>query len=313
MLSRVRAPVALLPTSQNRAYSYFSQRPGRFFTAHNASAASSSSQSGRRAGKGLGAPRGVKDVKSTSETSADGAAVALKDPSASAEHADTTSSGASASPSTPSEQSVSPADASDASSSPSTRFSSLPPTAPLFHPQPPLPSLHLHQFFSQHRPLLLLDQPMANLFSPLQSSSSASVFPTSPNATAALSDAQAQIEDEATARALAQLDFDTSAPQSLSHSGRHVASSEDADADVARVLARALVVQRIESSQKWGSVMKQLGLKAEELKIPVALEGTEDAVVSLDSVKRKRRKKMNKHKFKKRRKLQRAERRRLGK
>jgi len=75
----------------------------------------------------------------------------------------------------------------------------------------------------------------------------------------------------------------------------------EADADTARLLARAMVIQRVQSSKDWGTVLAQLGLE------------TEGNVIEMDSVKRKRKKKITKHKYKKRRKLQRAERRRLGK
>lgn len=75
----------------------------------------------------------------------------------------------------------------------------------------------------------------------------------------------------------------------------------EADADTARLLARAMVVQRVQSSREWATVLSNLGLENEEM------------IVEMDSVKRKRRKKITKHKYKKRRKLQRAERRRLGK
>jgi len=81
-------------------------------------------------------------------------------------------------------------------------------------------------------------------------------------------------------------------------------SNDDPDADVnaARLLARSLVMQKVGSTMEWSEVMARLGAKE-----------SDEMVISLDSVKRKRRKKMNKHRYKKRRKLQRAERRRLKK
>jgi len=62
-----------------------------------------------------------------------------------------------------------------------------------------------------------------------------------------------------------------------------------------------MVLQRVESGKEWDQVLTTLGLEAE------------NNIVEMDSVKRKRRKKITKHKYKKRRRLQRAERRRLGK
>ncbi|KIO26238.1 hypothetical protein M407DRAFT_243799 [Tulasnella calospora MUT 4182] len=81
-----------------------------------------------------------------------------------------------------------------------------------------------------------------------------------------------------------------------------VEALEDPEADVnaARLLARSLVMQKVGPTLEWAEVMAKLGAK-------------EELVIEMDSVKRKRRKKMNKHRYQKRRKLQRAERRRLKK
>ncbi|CAE6436569.1 unnamed protein product [Rhizoctonia solani] len=78
----------------------------------------------------------------------------------------------------------------------------------------------------------------------------------------------------------------------------------DSDADAARNLSHALVMSRVQSAAIWADTLTRLGVPADP----------QDAeLVSMDSVKRKRRKKITKHKYKKRRKLQRSERRRLGK
>jgi len=74
----------------------------------------------------------------------------------------------------------------------------------------------------------------------------------------------------------------------------------EADVNAARLLARSLVMQRVGSTMEWSEIMVKLGAQ-------------DEMVIEMDSVKRKRRKKMNKHRYKKRRKLQRAERRRLKK
>jgi len=77
-------------------------------------------------------------------------------------------------------------------------------------------------------------------------------------------------------------------------------ADEEADVDTARLLAKSLVTQRVSSTLDWSDVMVKLGI--------------DDQVrIQMDSVKRKRKKKMTKHRYKKRRKLQRAERRRLRK
>ncbi|KAF8321768.1 hypothetical protein DL93DRAFT_1467120 [Clavulina sp. PMI_390] len=227
--------------------------------------------------------------------------------SAGADSASATSSSGSGSLSSASETHSAASAASSSSSS--ARYSSIPATAPLFHPQPSLPSLHLHDLFSQHRPLLLLDQPLANLFSPLQrssslfsSSTSSRDLPTSPDPFASLSESQARIEDAANARALSQLDFDTTAPADRSDK-----SAEAADEDVMRFLAHSLVQQKIQANNEWSAIERRLGLDTpaevkdaqatEQVMVAAENESTPEFVVSLDSVKRKRRKKMNKHKY----------------
>ncbi|EJU05541.1 hypothetical protein DACRYDRAFT_19988 [Dacryopinax primogenitus] len=81
---------------------------------------------------------------------------------------------------------------------------------------------------------------------------------------------------------------------------------KEAEADAARLLARALVMSKLGAEKDWDDVIAKLEGRLEE-------ENAYENVVSMDSVKRKRRKKMTKHKFKKRRRAQRAERQRLGK
>ena len=67
--------------------------------------------------------------------------------------------------------------------------------------------------------------------------------------------------------------------------------------DVARMLARAQVVHRIQASRDWSTVLTDLGLGDPKHGMGVHDEqAVRDALISLDSVKRKRRKKMNKHK-----------------
>ncbi|QRW27618.1 hypothetical protein RhiXN_02213 [Rhizoctonia solani] len=83
-------------------------------------------------------------------------------------------------------------------------------------------------------------------------------------------------------------------------------SETDSDADAARSLSHALVMSRVQGAAVWADTLARLGVPADPT------EQIQD-VVSMDSVKRKRRKKITKHKYKKRRKLQRSERRRLGK
>lgn len=159
-------------------------------------------------------------------------------------------------------------------------------TPPLnFAPHPPHPALKhhdfkLHHFFAMHRPYLLINQPTSVLFeSPPQAASSSAPTPAT----------FGTIDDPPEA-------------------------SPDADADAARQLSRALVINRVGNSVDWDETLRRLGLDVEKEPLPmldpsVPMHGG----ISMDSVKRKRRRKMNKHKLKKRRRRTRALKIRLGK
>jgi len=234
-----------LTLASRRSYSYFSQKPGgggRFFN----------SSKPHKVPATRGGPNKGPTSNSTAESSAS-----------------TTTAG-------PTVAAASQAGESHEDPSSSTPSSSLTPFAPS-HPDPVLPTLHLHSFFSQHRPLLLLDQPVANLFrpGPIQ-------FTTS------LKDAQAAAAASSAAR-----------DASLMHEDSM--DDPEGDADTARSLARAMVLHRVNAGKEWAATLSVLGIESE------------GNVIDMDSVKRKRKKKITKHKYKKRRKLQRAERRKLGK
>ncbi|KAI0636692.1 hypothetical protein C8Q77DRAFT_518513 [Trametes polyzona] len=151
----------------------------------------------------------------------------------------------------------------DASISPTnlTMSSHFTPVHPRIHPQ----DLKLHQFFSLHRPLLTLSQPPSALFE-----SHSSLFPAPP----------------------------TAAPEGAKYGNleESAEASPEADADAARQLARAMVVNRIGASLAWEDTLKRLGLdvtsgRAEEVSMAEA-----EFELYMDSTKRKRRKKMKKHK-----------------
>ncbi|RDX56497.1 hypothetical protein OH76DRAFT_392181 [Lentinus brumalis] len=132
--------------------------------------------------------------------------------------------------------------------------------------------LKLHQFFSLHRPLLTISQHPLSIFE-----SHSSPFPIAA----------------------------TPAPETANFGTleEHAEVSQDADADAARQLARAMVVNRVGASIAWEDALKRLGLdessaRAEEVGLAEAEFG-----MYMDSTKRKRRKKMKKHKLKKRRRV----------
>ena len=148
----------------------------------------------------------------------------------------------------------------------SSPFSSQQP----FHPQLSPHDLKLHQFFSLHRPLFLNTPPTA-LFDPTPAASltGAPRFPASD----ADADADARAE-------LAALDDPPEA-------------SLEADADAARQLARALVINSVGAAIAWDDTLRRLGIPTVQISLDPAAAA---AHIRADSTKRKRRKKMKKHK-----------------
>lgn len=73
-------------------------------------------------------------------------------------------------------------------------------------------------------------------------------------------------------------------------------ASLEADADTARQLARAMVVNRIGASMAWEGTLKRLGLDVTEGRADEVRLAEAEFEVLMDSTKRKRRKKMKKHK-----------------
>jgi len=67
-------------------------------------------------------------------------------------------------------------------------------------------------------------------------------------------------------------------------------TTPEADADTARLLARTLAMNAVNSAVSWDATLRRLGLNPAE---NTTLEGD---VIDLDSTKRKRRRKMKKHK-----------------
>jgi hypothetical protein len=135
-------------------------------------------------------------------------------------------------------------------------------SAPAYPPLNPI-DLRLHQFFSLHRPLHL-HQPSSSLF---QRAETLALGPTP------------EPVPEATAKPLLLDDPPETTPE--------------ADADAARQLARALALQHIGAAASWDETLRRIGIDP--------TQGLEDPPPSfnilLDSVKRKRKSKMKKHKF----------------
>ncbi|KAI6022742.1 hypothetical protein EDC04DRAFT_2869690 [Pisolithus marmoratus] len=155
-------------------------------------------------------------------------------------------------------------------------------TQVLDHPSVTEKEFKLHQFFSLYRPLLLLSQPSSTLFDSLNPS--ALPFSTPSDSINTRHTPFTTIDDP---------------PE----------SSAEADADAARQLAHALVVNRVGATMAWQHSVSRLGLSQESFvdDLISAKESAQKWVgIYADSTRRKKRKKMKKHKLKKRRRLTRA-------
>jgi hypothetical protein len=135
-----------------------------------------------------------------------------------------------------------------------------------FHPSVNPHDLKLHQFFSLHRPLLNIGQPGSSVFD--------------------ISSPTLLLPQEASAETGHAATIDNP-PE----------ASPESDADAARQLARAMVVNKLGAALAWEQTLQRLGLdEAKGRREEVNLAQAEfDAL--MDSTKRKRRKKMKKHKY----------------
>ncbi|KAG6860578.1 hypothetical protein C0995_009627 [Termitomyces sp. Mi166 len=152
---------------------------------------------------------------------------------------------------------------------------------PVLNPQ----DFKLHQFFSLHRPLLLLSRPQTIL----ESANASSFLPAEANETEIHSTTPQWLLDEF--------------PE----------ATADADAVAARQLMRAITMSHAGAAVSWEQTLRRIGLDVDKDRVGLQekLE-REWQEVMMDSTKRKRRKKMKKHKLKKRRKATRAHRLKIG-
>ena len=156
------------------------------------------------------------------------------------------------------------------SSSVSPPFTSSVPT----HPTVSSKEYKLHQFFSLHRPLLLLNEPTSAIFEAVDTS------------TPLFTSSEDQVNNDSRP-SFATVD---NPPE----------SSPDADADAARQLAHALVTNRVGGAIAWQQALSRLGLNAKysENDMTLAKETAQEWVtIHADSTRRKKRKKMKKHKY----------------
>ncbi|KAF8211965.1 hypothetical protein K438DRAFT_1957758 [Mycena galopus ATCC 62051] len=162
----------------------------------------------------------------------------------------------------------------------------LPDGAPAHPPVEP-EEFKLHQFFSLHRPLLLLPDPPSILASP------------PPNVPLFPHPQQAAYKWSCSSSVLDEL--------GMIGAGDAI-KTVDPDAEAARQLTRALTMTRAGATVSWENTLRRLGLDvdsaAQDLRAEEWNQEWEDILA--DSVKRKRRKKMKKHKLRKLRKSTRA-------
>ncbi|KAJ6525672.1 hypothetical protein B0H19DRAFT_586947 [Mycena capillaripes] len=141
------------------------------------------------------------------------------------------------------------------------------PSHPIIEPE----EFQLHQFFSIHRPLLLLSNPPSILHSPPPA---APLFPTQ------------------------SYKWTSLLPDDIVGNQQETKFPVDPDAEAARQLTRALTMTRAGATVSWENTLRRLGmdvdLAAKDLRATEWDQEWEDILA--DSVKRKRRKKMKKHK-----------------
>ncbi|KAJ6502326.1 hypothetical protein C8R45DRAFT_1209903 [Mycena sanguinolenta] len=165
------------------------------------------------------------------------------------------------------------------------------------HPSPDPEAFKLHQFFSLHRPLLLLHDPAAILASPPPN---VPLFPQAAPASATTEQWSWSWDDGSGVTAL---------PHEMGAAGGMTKHQQmESDAEAARQLTRALTMARAGATVAWDETLRRLGMDvdgaAQDLRAAEWNQEWEDILA--DSVKRKRKKKMKKHKLRKLRKLTRA-------
>lgn len=142
------------------------------------------------------------------------------------------------------------------------------------HPSISPKEYKLHHFFSLYRPLLLLNQPTS------------AIFEAADNCTPLFTSSEHQINN--------------GSRPSFTTIDNPPESSPDSDADAARQLAHALVMNRVGGAIAWQQALSRLGLnvKYSENDMTLAKETAKEWVtIHADSTRRKKRKKMKKHKY----------------
>jgi hypothetical protein len=229
---------------------------GRYFKSHAIAATGPNSSDGRKP-----PVPGATSLK----VKAGGSKTVRNDPSVAPETAEVNASAANAAQ--PGSATHSPSDA--------TEWHTSAPTPTPMHPIPTAQDFRLHQFFSLDRPLLSLSHPGASVFQ-----STEGIFTPPFPRNASQSHYQAQSD----------------ANLGLGAFEDNFEGSSDADADAARQLARAIVMNRVGATVDFDAALRKLGLDVSGGRVPVEEMDMSELAIHLDSTKRKRKKKMKKHK-----------------
>ena len=294
-----------------RAFSFFSSKSGgggdgngnkhKYFTANSSSSRRSSPPNGANGNGGNGGAASSKPKMDGNTTTTVATTATTVGPASSTETTDPTTTTATT---TKSQLPEDPAKKGDSSPTVNVSPSSSPPTPNLatsgqrwttsWQPQPmhsPLTpkDLNLHGFFAGHRPLLLLSQP------------SSTIFESWPDLQLSNRPDPMVSHHESLLNQLGGINLEDP-PE----------PTPEADADAARLLNRALVVNRLGGAVSWEETLARLGVVEERMSLAEMGMGVHDVMdvsmmngfdAYMDSTKRKRRKKMKKHKLKKRRRV----------
>ncbi|KAG6879258.1 hypothetical protein C0992_004087 [Termitomyces sp. T32_za158] len=260
-----------LPASSRTYSSFFSSRSGgggRYFTSAKVPKVVVASKGA--APKAEPAPESTQDAAQTSATNGNANPVISTADKPSAAPSQTSSTSSTTASQAPGKSATTEVPYSATLASDSTLLQR--PPHPVLNPK----DFKLHQFFSLHRPLLLLSGP----HSILDSANASSFLP------AEAKEAETFI----------------STPQWLLDEFPEVTA--DADAATAQQLARAITMSHAGAAVSWEQTLRRLGLVETDRVTPLQEKSEKKYQdVMMDSTKRKRRKKMKKHKLKKRRKV----------
>ncbi|KAF9053959.1 hypothetical protein BDZ89DRAFT_1125643 [Hymenopellis radicata] len=274
-----------LPAARRGYSSFFSSKPGggRYFnSAKSAKTVVTNNPTKKTTGEGDSAPS-----SSTGENAEKGAQMAEGRAATGSSSSLSIASSATEDASISRTASSSSSSCSDSHSSPSTTGPANDVVShpfPHHHPMIDPREFKLHQFFSLHRPLLMLSDPAAILRS-------------APPGVPLLGRESTQTPSQ---------------PQSTGAPSEYM-DAIDADAETARQLNRALTMSRTGSTASWEATLRRLGLDVNQQPDRIGLQEQfkqDWTNVIMDSVRRKKKKKMKKHKRKKRRRLSRAQRQR---